>query len=165
MSWEAFAPRTTAAPLVAARRRLAARAETEALQESWFAVDGQPSAWRVMISNNPAFAIAVIMWVDGRPVRPGLEMRVKMAINSIFGSAGPPMIMTVSPMVDWDKLNENDRMEAENALSAFLLVHHDLNPDCSGAVGAVGSFVAHGLHNGRALRGVDFVRAEISGRK
>ena len=128
MTWETFSPRVTAAPLMAARRRLALRAETEGLQESWFDPrDGTLSAWRVMTSNDPAFAIAVSVWVDGKPVRPGLAMRARMAMNSLVGSAFAPMVLTVTPVVNWGKLNENERKAAEDGLSKFLLQHHDLN--------------------------------------
>lgn len=128
MSWETFSPRITAAPLMAARRRLVSRAETEGLQENWLGSrDGAPSAWRVMTSNDPAFAIAVSVWVDGKPVRPGLAMRARMAMNSLAGSAIAPMVLTVTPVVDWDKLNENERTAAKDSLSGFLLQHHDLN--------------------------------------
>ena len=68
MAWEAFSPRITAAPLMAERRRLVLRAATEGLSESWLddACDEAPSAWRIMRSNDPAFTIAVSVWVDGQ---------------------------------------------------------------------------------------------------
>jgi hypothetical protein len=70
--------------------------------------------------------IAVSMWVDGRPVRPGLAMRMRMAMNSLFGSDYTPVVVTVTPAVDWDALNAIDRKTAEASLPAFLLSHPDL---------------------------------------
>lgn len=126
VTWEAFSPRITAAPLMAERRRLVLRALTEGLQENWLAtMDEASSAWRIMTSSDPAFAIAVSMWVDGKPVRPGLAMRTRMAMNSLFGSTFAPMIVTVTPVTDWD--SPKDRREAEANIPAFLLLHRDLD--------------------------------------
>jgi exosortase A len=128
LAWEAFSPRITAAPLMAERRRLVLRVATEGLSENWLDAGGDtPSAWRIMHSNDPAFMIAVSIWVDGRPVRPGLTMRMRMAMNSLIGSAYAPMVMTVTPAVDWDALNWMDRKAAEASLPAFLLSHPELN--------------------------------------
>jgi exosortase A len=134
ISWEAFSPRITAAPLMGDRRRLVMRVETEGLQESWLqTADGTPSAWRIMTSDDPAFTIAVSVWVDGKPVRPGLTMRARMALNSLLGSAFAPMVVTVTPAVDWNTLKATDRKEAEAILPAFLLQHPGLN----GTIGAL----------------------------
>jgi exosortase/archaeosortase family protein len=128
MRWEAFSPRIIAAPLMAERRRLVLRAETEGLQENWLPTqDGSANAWRIMISNDPAYAIAVSLWVDGRPVRPGLAMRARMAMNSLFGSGFAPMVVAVTPAVDWDQLKPADRRQAEESVAAFLLAHRDLD--------------------------------------
>jgi len=128
MTWAAFSPRITAAPLMAERRRLVLRAETEGLQENWLQTpDGAPSAWRIMTSDDPAFTIAVSMWVDGKPVRPSLAMRARMAMSSLFGSAFSPMVVTVTPAVDWDKLKPIERKDADASVSTFLLRQHDLN--------------------------------------
>jgi hypothetical protein len=137
ISWEAFSPRITAAPLMAERRRLVARAETEGLQENWLqTADGTPGTWRIMVSNEPWFAIGVSMWVDGRPIRPGLVMRAKMAMNSLIGSAFAPMVVTVTPAVDWASLNPAEAAAAAESVPAFLRLHPDLNP-------TVGALSAH----------------------
>ena len=128
MRWEAFSPRITAAPLMAERRLLVRRAATEGLQENWLAGnDGAPSAWRIMRAGDAKFAIAVSVWVDGKPVRPGLRMRGRMAISSLFGSAFAPMVVTVTPAVDWDALTAIGRRNAAASLPAFLLAHPDLD--------------------------------------
>ncbi|MGD0104402.1 MAG: exosortase A [Rhodopila sp.] len=124
VKWEVFSPRITAGPLMAERRRLVSRAETEGLQEAWLA---SGSAWRIMTSSDRAFAIGVSIWVDGKPVRPGLAMRIRMAINSLFGTGFVPVVVTVTPAVDWDRLNGPGRRDAEASLPAFLLRHHDLD--------------------------------------
>lgn len=134
LAWEAFSPRATAAPVMAERRRLCLRAETEGLQEAWLdTVSGPPSTWRLMRSNEPAFITAVSVWVDGKPVQPGLAMRARMALNSLLGSAYAPLVMTVTPVADWNKLPPAEREAKEASLSAFLLSH----PDLAAQVGAL----------------------------
>ncbi len=128
MTWEAFAPRITAAPLMAERRRLVKQADTEGLQQDWLQTGNDTrSTWRIMSSNDPAFIIAVSVWVAGKPARPGLAMRVRMAIDSLFGSAFSPMVMTVTPAVNWDELKPVDRAGVMATLPAFLLRHRDLD--------------------------------------
>ena len=106
------------------------RAETEGLQEHWLDTGGRNrSAWRIMSSDDPAFTIAVAIWVDGKPVRPGLAMRARMAMNSLFGSRFAPMVVTVTPAVDWDtaKGSRPIKHALEASVSAFLLQRRDLD--------------------------------------
>jgi hypothetical protein len=127
MVWEAFSPHVTASPVMTERRRLSRRAMTEVLNESWLAEpDGQLGAWRIMTSVKPAFALAIGIWIDGRPVRPGLAMRARMAMNSLFGSGHAPVVMSVTPAVDWDRLTPVEANAARTSLRDFLLAHPDL---------------------------------------
>ena len=129
MTWRVFSPRITAGPLMAERGRLVMRADTEGHEEHWLATgEATPSTWRMIISHDPAFAIAVSVWVDGKPVRPGLAMRVGMAIDSLFGSAFTPIVVTLTPAVDWSALSPSERGEAEAGLATFLRSHATLDP-------------------------------------
>jgi exosortase A len=128
MNWKAFSSRITAAPLMAERRRLVARAETEGLQEKWLeTADEAPRAWRIMIADDPPYAIGVSLWVDGKPVKPGLAMRARMAMNSLFGSGYAPMVVTVTPAVDWATLNPIEQKNAAASIQTFLLSHPRLD--------------------------------------
>jgi exosortase A len=135
MTWAAFSPHITAAPLMAERRRMSRRVQTEGLSEKYLA-DTRPSAWLIMRSNEPAYEIAVSVWIDGHPVRPGLGMRMRMAISSLFGSKYAPMVVTVTPVVDWDNLAPEDRKAAEASVPNFLLSHPTLDRNV-GAVSAL----------------------------
>ncbi len=73
-----------------------------------------------MRSNEPVFATAVSVWVDGKPVRPGLHMRLRMALNSLFGGSHAPVVATVTPVVDWDNLSRDERQAAEQSIDDFL---------------------------------------------
>jgi len=112
---------------MAERRRLVQRAETEGLDENWLVTsDGKPSAWRLMHSNDPFFETAVSIWVDGKPVRPGMRTRIAMARNSLFGSAYAPMVMTVTPVADWDRVAGESRRAVQVMLPEFLARYPDL---------------------------------------
>jgi exosortase A len=128
MSWQAFSPRSTAAPLMSARRKMVAGARTEGIQENWLDQGyGKFNAWRVIKSNDPGYIIATSVWIDGRPVHPGIGMRVRMALNSLIGSDYAPMVVTVTPEVDWQLGNGLEPKAAEDALLHFLLNHPGLN--------------------------------------
>jgi exosortase A len=124
MTWQVFSPHSTAAPIMAARRRMVIDALTEGLQESWLnAGNGTASPWRIMSSGDPYYLTAVAVWIDGKPVRPGLTMRLRMAFTSLAGSAYAPMVMTVTPVVDWEKRDALEIKAAEADLPRFLLTH------------------------------------------
>jgi exosortase len=128
MSWEAFSPRSTAAPLMSAQRKMVAGARTEDTQENWLdRSDRTFNTWRVMKSNDPAYVVATSVWIDGKPVRPGLGMRARMALNSLIGSDYAPMVVTVTPVVDWQARNGSELQVAEDALPHFLLNHPRLD--------------------------------------
>jgi hypothetical protein len=128
MTWEAFSSRTTAAPLMRERHRLCRLAETESLSQSWLPdLDDQHRAWRIMLSGEPAYILAVAIWIDGKPMRPGLTMRLRLAVNSLFGSTYAAILMTVTPAVSWQTLTPAARQQAEANIATFLQAHPDLD--------------------------------------
>ena len=48
-------------------------------------------------------------------------------MDSLFGTNFRPMIVTVTPAVDWHKLNGMESAEMEAAVPTFLLRHRDLD--------------------------------------
>jgi hypothetical protein len=56
-----------------------------------------------------------------------MAMRARMAMNSLFGSHFAPMVMTVTPAVDWDGLKSTEIKPALDSVSEFLLQHRDLD--------------------------------------
>ena len=67
------------------------------------------------------------IWIDGKPVRPGLAMRLRMAISSLTGSAYAPMVVTVTPVVNWDTRDPPELSAAADALPRFLQTHPELD--------------------------------------
>jgi len=69
----------------------------------------------------------VAIWIDGRPVRPGLAMRLRMALNSLTGSGFAPMVVTLTPVANWGTRNARELRAAEDAVPQFLASHPGLN--------------------------------------
>jgi exosortase/archaeosortase family protein len=134
MRWQAFSARSTAGAVMAGRRQMYRLVDTEGRSEAWLATpDGAPSAWRIMRSNDPFAMLAVGVWIDGKPVRPGMGMRIRMALDSLLGAAHVPLVVTVTPAIEWQRLPTAQRKVFEGELESFLLAHRDLEP----AIGAV----------------------------
>ncbi|HBK09250.1 MAG TPA: exosortase [Acetobacteraceae bacterium] len=129
MAWVAFSPRSTAGPIMAERRRLAWTAITaEDFSQSWLNPgDGTASAWQIMSAADPGYIVAVSVWVEGRPVRPGLKMRLRLALDSLLGSDYAPIVVAVTPVVDWDRGNAGTMSAAEASLTRFLVSHPTLD--------------------------------------
>ncbi len=130
MAWVAFPPRSTAGPLMAERRRMASTAITaEDFTQFWLDTgDGKPSAWDIMSAADPGYIVAVSIWVGGKPVRPGLKMRLNMALSSLFGSSYAPMVVTVTPVLDLSKGSGVSVNSAAAVLTGFLTSHPGLDP-------------------------------------
>jgi exosortase/archaeosortase family protein len=108
--WEALSPRSTAAAVMQARWELSRPVRTEGLSEAWLqAGDGKPTDWLIMRSSDLDSMLAVAVWIDGKPVRPGLRMRLRMALDSLLGASHAPLVMTVAPAVDWQALTDTER--------------------------------------------------------
>ena len=54
-------------------------------------------------------------------------MRGRMAMHSLFGSSFAPMVVTVTPAVDWDALSAEQTNTTGAALPAFLLRNPNLD--------------------------------------
>jgi exosortase len=132
LAWTTFSPRATAGVVMAQRRRMVMGALTEGLLEHWMPdVDGHPSPWHLMESSDPDYMTAVAVWVEGRPVRPGMQMRLHMALDSLTGTSHVPVVMTVTPVVDWDSLSPIGREAADAGLKAFIANHPNLTDQVS----------------------------------
>lgn len=116
-----FSPRSTAAPVLGERRRLTrVEAVDEAMLTTVRGAADPAVQWRVVQVADPAYAIASAVWVDGKPVSGGLPMRVRMAWHSLSGGVLAPVVVTVTPAVDWSRLDVAAQREAIARLSTFL---------------------------------------------
>jgi exosortase A len=122
---EVFAPRSTAAPITAERRRLTRPAEADDVAEAPLMGRNGDSLppWRVVRANQPAFVAAAGLWIDGEPTVPGFRMRLGMARTSVTGRAMAPVVVVIRPAVDWRRVDLARRQAMEKQLSDILGAH------------------------------------------
>jgi exosortase A len=124
---EVFAPRSTAGPINAERRRLTRPQEADDIAESPLMTRGGGSLppWRLVRANEPAFIAAAGVWIDGEPTTPGLAMRLRMARTSVTGGTLAPVVVAIRPMVDWRRVDMVRKQALERQLAELL----DARPD------------------------------------
>lgn len=122
----AFSSRSTAGPVMAERNRLIRPAEIEETSERW--LDQDRHVWRIVVGNEQPFVMAVGVWVNGEPTLAGLALRARMAWTSVTGARFAPIVVTITPAIDWARLPFGARQRLEKALTDFLLSHPEL-PD------------------------------------
>ena len=118
---EVLSRHSTAAPLLAERRRLVVIPDTEEAETVWLpAPPGTPHIWRVMRDPQSGPMIAFVSFVEGRPATGSLAMRARMAWTSIAGAGSAPVLVTVAPQANWNKLDPTARDGLEKRLGALL---------------------------------------------
>jgi len=117
-----LSPRVTAAPLFAREREMSASLQSEeGIQSSWIpAAAGQPRTWRLLSNPELSSAMAAAMWVDGQPTQPGMSVRRHLAWTSLMGARVAPVLITVTPEVDWSQLTVEKRRDVEHRLAKVL---------------------------------------------
>ncbi len=120
----AFSPRSTAGPVMAERRRLSRPLWVEETRESWMELE--PHVWRLLVGTEEPLAMALGLWIDGAPSMAGLPVRARMAWNSLTGGHFAPIVVSVTPVVEWAHMKFAVRHKVEADLTAFLGAHPEL---------------------------------------
>ncbi len=120
----AYSPRSTAGPVMAERRRLARPPWVEETVESW--IEPEPHTWRLLTGTEEPLAMAIGLWIDGAPSMAGLPVRARMAWNSLTGGHFAPIVVAVTPVVDWAHMGAASRLQVETDLRTFLQAHPEL---------------------------------------
>ena len=122
---EVFSPRSTAAPVNAARRRVTHMPDAEDVSEGPLTTaSGEPILpWRLFRANQPAFVAAAGLWIEGEPAAPGMAMRLRMARDSVTGVNYPPVLVTITPVADWPHVDPRRRAELERQLRDLFQAH------------------------------------------
>jgi hypothetical protein len=55
-----------------------------------------------------------------------MGMRMRMALDSLLGTGYVPLVVTVTPAVQWERLTGAQRKIVEGGLEEFLLAHREL---------------------------------------
>jgi len=134
IAWQALSPHATAGRLMAVRRRMIRPVLAgEDLTQAWLPADGGTRPWLIMQADDPAYVVAVAVWVNGVATRPGLGMRMRMAIDSLMGTNHMPMVVTVTPAIAWESANRAQTLAAAAGVRGFL----QDRPGIDDAVGAL----------------------------
>ena len=64
-----------------------------------------------------AFVAATALWIDGERTLPGMALRLKLARTSLTGLSQNPVLVTLTPAVDWAGVDVNRRKDIEIRLS------------------------------------------------
>jgi exosortase A len=122
---EVFAPRSTAAPINAERGRLTRPAEADDISEAPLnARNGDVlPPWRVIRANEPSFISVAGVWINGQPTLPGLKTRLEMAQTSVFGGGRAPVLVTITPVADWPKIDMRRKQALEHQIAALIEAH------------------------------------------
>jgi exosortase A len=131
---EVFSPRSTAAPVNMERRHLTRNVDADDISEAPLTTQaGAPlPGWRVVRASEPAFISAAGLWIDGRPSLPGLAMRLGMARTSITGEADAPVLVVITPVVDWAHIDMRAKSELERRISSLLEAHPEIGDQVRG---------------------------------
>ncbi len=126
---EAFSPRSTAGPINAERRRLTRIPDADDITEVPMTTTSGAilRPWRLVRSNQPSFIAAVGVWINGEPATPGLGTRLELARTSVTGGSHAPILIAITPAVDWSKIDMRLKQQLENQLVAVLSAHPEIS--------------------------------------
>ncbi len=119
---EVFSPRSTAAPINAERRRLTRPEKADDVSEAPLETKGGDPLppWRVIRANEPSFVAVAGVWIDGAPRTPSLKMRLDMARTSVTGGADAPVLVTITPVEDWEKIDMRQKAALERQIAMMI---------------------------------------------
>ena len=123
---DVFGARSTAAPVLAAARRLAilpnpTNDEDIITETNWLPLPGGPQLlWRLTRTTEPGPMIAVAIWVDGKPATGGFATREHLAWTSLAGARIAPVVVAVAPEMDHVRMTPASMKTIEARLAATL---------------------------------------------
>jgi exosortase A len=126
-----FAARSTAAPVLAAARRLAVvpnptNEEEVAAETGWLPMPaGAQRTWRLTRTTAPGWMVAVGIWVDGQPATGGMLTRARLAWTSLTGARVAPVVVSITPELEHTKVTAESEPAIERRL-ALLLARADI---------------------------------------
>lgn len=123
---EVFPSHTAPSRLIRELRRLSGEQNGEVSGVFYLATPEGPRTWRVVETSNPTAVTASSLWLNARPVQPGLTMRIHQALGSITGAPYAPIIVSLSPELDWSKPTLALRNHARDLISLFVQTYQSL---------------------------------------
>ncbi len=125
---EVLPPRTTPATIIAAWRALSGEAGEEVTNTSYIATPSGGQTWTLLEFGTPARMVAASLWIDGQPAQQSFNLRMHQAWASVFGSNYAPVLISLTPDLDWSKPSVGLRNRAHDLITMFVLAYKSL-PD------------------------------------
>jgi exosortase A len=120
---------STAAPVFAAERRAINQTDDGEVRIAWVpAASGALHQWRVVHYDGNGPVMAISLWIDGRPTQPSMKERLRLAWSSVAGAQVPPVLIAVTPELDWAHLSAASHHMLEDRLVRLLQHQPDLAP-------------------------------------
>jgi hypothetical protein len=134
-----FPPRSTAAAVNAERRHLTHGPDRNDVSDMPLRTPAgeKVAGWRLIRGAQPAYLAAAGMWIDGKPMTPGLAMRVRMAWDSVSGGMVAPAVVVIMPVADWPLVDARRSGELEQQISELLEAHPEIGGEVRAMVAAV----------------------------
>lgn len=121
-----FAPRANPGLVVQGQRRLSGDGGESDVSPLTVGTAAASMRWRLVETREPHGARATGLWIDGAPTGLSLATRMRLARNSIMGATHAPVLVVLTPTVDWARLGAAGRTPARQILARFLTAHPDL---------------------------------------
>ena len=125
---EVFPPRAPPSGIISELRVLSGETGADVVNAVNLSTPEGPQTWRLLELADPTSTIAASLWIDGRPSQVSFDMRMNRAWASVFGSAYAPVVMTLTPELDWSKPGVALRNRARDLISLFVQTYKSL-PD------------------------------------
>jgi exosortase A len=125
---EVFPTHTSPSQLIAELRQLSGEQGAEVNNVAFLSTPDGPRVWRVVETKDPAGVTASSLWINARPAQVNFDMRMHQAWASVAGARYAPIIVVLSPELDWSKPTRALRDHARDLISLFVQAYRSL-PD------------------------------------
>jgi exosortase A len=124
-----LSPHSTASPVFAAERRAINQTDESEVRVEWVpASPGSDRTWRLIRYDGTGPVMALSLWIDGRPTQPSMRERVGLAWSSIRGAQVSPVLITLTPELDWAHLTAASHHMVVDRLIRMLQAQPNLAP-------------------------------------
>lgn len=117
---EVFPARTPPSSIIAEQRVLAGETGADVDNVVYVATPEGPRTWRVGELASPGGTVASSLWIDGKAAEASFDMRMRRAWASVTGSGYAPIVISLTPELDWSKPTVALRNRARDLISLFV---------------------------------------------
>ena len=123
---EVLPARVRPSAIVSELRELSGGSASETAMTVYLSTPEGGRTWRVQELSGPANTIATSLWIDGHPAQMSFDMRLHRAWQSVIGSRYAPVLVRLTPDLDWSKPTVALRNRARDLISLFVQTYPTL---------------------------------------